>query len=47
MSLAKGSEFPSAKTAHANVTKLLQDHENKQRLIREQIKVIFSELKKF
>lgn len=40
MSLAKGAEFPQAKTAHANISKLLRDHQNKQQRMREEIKVI-------
>jgi len=38
MSLVKGAEFPAAKTAHANIEKLLQDHENKQRIVQQDIK---------
>lgn len=38
MSLAKGAEFPHANTASANVPKLLRDHQNKQRQMREEIK---------
>lgn len=38
MSLAKGAEFPHANTKTANVSKLLRDHQNKQRQMREEIK---------
>lgn len=39
MSLAKGAEFPQPKTAHANMSKLLRDQQNKQKQMREDIKV--------
>lgn len=41
MSLAKGSEFPLAHTRTANLSKLLNNHQNKQIQLREEIKVIF------
>lgn len=39
MSLARGAQFPQANTASANVSKLLHDQRNKQRQIREEIKM--------
>lgn len=38
--MAKGSEIPQANSAHTNISKLLHDHKNKQRQLREEIKVI-------
>lgn len=38
LSLAKGAEFPHANTALANVPKLLRDHQNQQRQMREEIR---------
>lgn len=37
MSLVKGSEVPTANTKHANFTKLIQDHKNRQQKIRNEI----------
>ena len=37
--MAKGSEIPQANSSRTNISKLLHDHENKQRQIREEIKV--------
>lgn len=37
MSLVKGSEVPSSNTNHANLTKLIQDHKNRQQKIRNEI----------
>jgi dynactin 1 len=38
MSLVKGSEVPHSNTPHANFTKLVLDHKNRQQQIRNQIK---------
>lgn len=38
MSLAKGAEFPGAQTKNSNVSKLLNDHQNKQKILRQEIK---------
>lgn len=38
MSLARGSEFPTTTTAHPNMSKLLSDHQARQRLARQEIK---------
>lgn len=40
MSLVKGAEIPKANTKTADISKLLRDHENKQRQLRADIKVI-------
>lgn len=37
MSLVKGAEIPQSKTVHANIPKLLRDHDNRQRKIRQDI----------
>lgn len=37
MSLVKGSEVPATNTKHANFTKLIQDHKNRQLKIRNEI----------
>lgn len=39
ISLVKGAEIPQPNTANANISKLLINHENKQRQLREEIKV--------
>lgn len=39
MSLAKGSEIPKSNSSHTNISKLLFDQKNKQRQLREEIKV--------
>ncbi|XP_037036210.1 dynactin subunit 1 isoform X2 [Bradysia coprophila] len=38
MSLAKGAEFPGAQTKTSNISKLLSDHQNKQKILRQEIK---------
>ncbi len=38
MSLAKGAEFPHAQTKTSNLSKLLSDHQNKQKVLRQEIK---------
>lgn len=38
MSLVKGSEVPASNTNHGNLTKLIQDHNNRQQKIRNEIK---------
>jgi hypothetical protein len=37
MSLVKGSEVPSSNTKHGNLSKLIQDHKNRQQQIRNDI----------
>lgn len=37
MSLVKGSEVPASNTQHGNLTKLIQDHKNRQKQIRHEI----------
>lgn len=37
MSLAKGSEYPVANTQHANMSRLLADHQLKQKQARQEI----------
>lgn len=37
MSLVKGSEVPASNTNHGNLTKLIQDHKNRQQKIRNEI----------
>lgn len=39
MSLVNGAEIPKANTKTADISKLLRDHENKQRQLRSDIKV--------
>lgn len=41
MSLVKGAEIPKANTKTADISKLMRDHENKQRQLRANIKVSF------
>lgn len=38
MSLVKGSEVPSSNTRHGNLSKMIQDHKNRQHQIRNEIK---------
>lgn len=37
MAMVKGSEMPSSNTNHGNLTKLIQDHKNRQQKIRHEI----------
>lgn len=37
MAMVKGSEMPSSNTSHGNLTKLIQDHKNRQQKIRHEI----------
>lgn len=37
MSLVKGSEVPASNTQHGSLTKLIQDHKNRQKQIRNEI----------
>lgn len=39
MSMARGSSFPTPKSPQGNTIKLIQEHQNKQRMLREEIKV--------
>lgn len=38
MSLAKGAEFPNAPSKNSNISKLLSDHQSKQKILRQEIK---------
>lgn len=38
MSLAKGAEFPNSQTNKSNISKLLSDHQSKQKILRQEIK---------
>lgn len=37
MSLVKGSEVPASNTKHGNLSKMIQDHKNRQQKIRNEI----------
>ncbi|XP_037922936.1 dynactin subunit 1 isoform X4 [Hermetia illucens] len=44
MSMARGSSFPTPKSPQGNTIKLIQEHQNKQRMLREEIKIKANQL---